>query len=116
MDSSIANIIVALIGAIATISVAVITSRPKVAPTVAAGQPGRQAATWPGKTFAWTAVIVLYVAAANYFVGAVWFLLIPDRLESTYEVLIPLMIAAICLAAAIWGNRRILQRNLSQSN
>jgi hypothetical protein len=108
MDPAIASIIVAFIGAAATITVAIITrskaAEPKLDVTTSPARRGNKAWT---TIMAWIGVIVLYMLAVLLSFSLLIYVGSRQRLPDDWYV--PIIIGPAFLAAAIWGHRRILR-------
>jgi hypothetical protein len=123
MDQTIATVIVAVIGAGASIAVALITTRAKIGPsppetrdekprsTYADSSKGaaKRASTRIFRAFGWILVIVLYIMGGFMVFGTG---IAAIQGASIGQMLPGIVTAAALLVAAVWGDRRLR----SQSN
>jgi Kef-type K+ transport system membrane component KefB len=105
MDPVIGNIIVAVIGAAATISVAIL-SRPT---TKSSETQEKKEGNKFGTIVRWILVVFLFMASANYLFYALDVIVNGNYLERQF-LLVPLVLGFGFLVAAIWSVKRVARK------
>jgi hypothetical protein len=127
MDNGEATVISALIGAAATITVAILTTRRQrgsvpehgangarvAAPVEKAGtalaekSSGVRSVAWGRRSVAWIGAILLYLITI-FFLGNAISALVEDGTRWIYVFLVAFIVGIIFVALSIWATRRIL--------
>jgi putative flippase GtrA len=102
MDAGTATVIAAVVGAGASIAVALITTRSHTTPHVVppAGHPFQIS-----RMIKWGLVSLIYLIGAFFFFGAFWSLFQADR--DTSDVLMQFLIGILGFVLGYWAQRRI---------